>query len=131
MDSQAFESCLCPLIKIRCRSFVAPVLASQTCFALVQSFCFEAIFVGWLVSATMLDKALEAWMHHDASDQPRGTRSNLDPPSHGTCSKRRTVLQDTEEIACGSRQCRNVVMWHLRVVSRVPLGSEGSYLEVF
>ena len=26
----------------------------------------EAIFVGWLASATILDKALEAW-HHDAS----------------------------------------------------------------
>jgi RsiW-degrading membrane proteinase PrsW (M82 family) len=30
----------------------------------------EAIFVGWLASATILDKALETWMHrlhHDAS----------------------------------------------------------------
>ena len=33
----------------------------------MQSYSSEAIFVGWLVSATMLDKALEAWMHHDAS----------------------------------------------------------------
>ena len=51
-----------PLMNRRCRCFLAPPFDSQTCFARVQSYSSEAIFVGWLVSATMLDKALEAWM---------------------------------------------------------------------
>ena len=109
--------------------------------------------MGWLASATILDKALEAW-HHDASTgfcfdccllrllnvaKVAKTAKISDRPVYLVLVPAILILpvkyifeaqncaprHGGDKAAVGSRQCPNVDMWHLRVVSLVPTISEG------